>query len=79
MTKMDQSTLPADSRHINHKTVSADWFQEYPVAKVQEEAKPTGEKSAALDVRAVATTTAVASFTIGLLLFELPWQQQQQR
>mmetsp|Transcript_33247 Transcript_33247/g.64454 ORF Transcript_33247/g.64454 Transcript_33247/m.64454 type:complete len:184 (+) Transcript_33247:104-655(+) len=68
MTKMDQSTLPKDSRHINHKTMSADWHKEYPIAKVQE-AKTTNQKSAALGVRMAAATTAVvtAVFTIGLL------------
>merc|ERR1719456_1203556 len=29
-TKMDQSTLPADSKHVRMKTMTADWHQEYP-------------------------------------------------
>mmetsp|Transcript_131999 Transcript_131999/g.263410 ORF Transcript_131999/g.263410 Transcript_131999/m.263410 type:complete len:184 (+) Transcript_131999:93-644(+) len=72
MTKMDQSTLPKDSRHINHKTVSADWFEEYPLAaaeKPTEEKEVKGEKGAALGVRlATATTAVVAAFSTMCLL-----------
>eukprot|EP00421_Protoceratium_reticulatum_P013672 CAMPEP_0168390760 /NCGR_PEP_ID=MMETSP0228-20121227/17639_1 /TAXON_ID=133427 /ORGANISM="Protoceratium reticulatum, Strain CCCM 535 (=CCMP 1889)" /LENGTH=139 /DNA_ID=CAMNT_0008404061 /DNA_START=83 /DNA_END=502 /DNA_ORIENTATION=+ len=31
-TVMDQSQLPEDVRHINHKTVTSDWREEYPLA-----------------------------------------------
>ena len=31
-TKMDQATLPADSKHVRMKTMTADWHQEYPTA-----------------------------------------------
>mmetsp|Transcript_78313 Transcript_78313/g.229498 ORF Transcript_78313/g.229498 Transcript_78313/m.229498 type:complete len:155 (+) Transcript_78313:136-600(+) len=31
LTKMDQSTLPQASRHINGKTQTSDWFNEYEV------------------------------------------------
>merc|ERR1719235_1492316 len=31
-TKMDQGTLPADSKHVRMKTMTADWHQEYPTA-----------------------------------------------
>lgn len=29
-TKMDQAALPAESKHINKKTITADWHAEYP-------------------------------------------------
>merc|ERR1719353_1831181 len=46
-TKMDQATLPADSRHVKMKTMTADWHQEYPTAAPLKTMKPI--KGAACD------------------------------
>jgi len=67
MTKMDQGTLPEDSRHINHKTVSADWHKEYPVASAETQEKAMEAKGAATGARLAATTMLAAVFTVSLL------------
>merc|ERR1719265_2128945 len=46
ITRMDEKTLAEDSRHINGKTVTSDWHNEYPqpnVPNVTSEAPPVEE------------------------------------
>merc|ERR1719428_2664596 len=43
-TKMKDSSLPQESRHVNKKTITADWHAEYPT---EAPAAPPAPKSAA--------------------------------
>mmetsp|Transcript_4146 Transcript_4146/g.11759 ORF Transcript_4146/g.11759 Transcript_4146/m.11759 type:complete len:167 (+) Transcript_4146:73-573(+) len=57
-TRMSESTLPVDSRHINGLTVTDDWRQEYPTAAPPTPAPTTTVRSSAC-VRSVLTLLMV--------------------
>mmetsp|Transcript_17427 Transcript_17427/g.32885 ORF Transcript_17427/g.32885 Transcript_17427/m.32885 type:complete len:181 (-) Transcript_17427:79-621(-) len=63
MTKMNQDALEKDSRHINGKTVAADWHQEYPLEEghgVEPEVKAYAGRGALPSVAALAAAGLAA-------------------
>eukprot|EP00418_Pyrodinium_bahamense_P074193 CAMPEP_0179088718 /NCGR_PEP_ID=MMETSP0796-20121207/40383_1 /TAXON_ID=73915 /ORGANISM="Pyrodinium bahamense, Strain pbaha01" /LENGTH=189 /DNA_ID=CAMNT_0020786255 /DNA_START=62 /DNA_END=629 /DNA_ORIENTATION=+ len=75
-TKMDQGTLPEASRHVNGKTETADWFNEYPTAPplslpVKNATAPkTSGADIAVPLMSVAAATGLALALASLWQFE---------